>query len=348
MQGVKDMNNSIQVLLGSEKDILKLFPNIPTGLKATDFIGHTLNQTLQRDMFFGSWADVFTDNGEFGVKITSPGDDVSSYCELIPAYFAAAKTAYSIFEKAGITDPKLHFLLPFGLCMARTQSIQLLHFPPTECLTYMDYLYSPTNRRWESLLGYSGYDGTRNTRVERIVDVVPIAAPGGDSTGISPYNNVFASYGKEMLKALLSPDQTGKATQPVVAYGGPVRDWLESTFPDQIREQIPKGKLDVLSVVSLPLYDDKTPTPVLCANHPSMYFYLIKKPYENREKIMKQDLVAAGWQTKMSRNRDADPISTRDELKTYWDSESDKLKNIIESQDTEFGWAHKHLAPPVG
>ncbi len=341
------MNNSIQITLGNESDILKLFPNIPSDLKATDFIAHTINQTLQRDMFFGSWAEVFSDNGEFGVKITSPQNDISPYQELISAYFAAGKTALELFEKAKITDPKLHFLLPFGLCMAQTKSIQLLHFPPLECLTYVDYLYSPTNRRWENLLSHSGYDGTRNTLVERIVDVVPLAAPGGDSTGIAPYNNTFAEYGKQMLKAMLSPSDTGKATQPVVAYGGPVRDWLESTFPDQIRKQTTDGKLDVLSVVSLPLYNDKTPTPVLCANHPSMYFYLIEKPYEQRAKVMIQDLVAAGWQTKMSEHWDANPSSTRDDLKTYWTKQSDSLKKIIEEQDTEFGWAHKQIASPA-
>ena len=173
--------------LGSEEELTGLF-RIPTGASLGDVIGHVFNQTLQRDLFYGAWADVWDDDGQYGVKITSPQDDVSAYGDVIPPFLAAAKKGLAKYKELKITDPDLSFLPPMGLSMVRRKSVQLLHYPPTEAMTYSDYLYSPTNRRWESLLGYNGCDGSQYSLLETIVDAVPIAAPGGDASKITPHN----------------------------------------------------------------------------------------------------------------------------------------------------------------
>lgn len=340
------MSNSIELILGNdEQELSQLFSYTQEekshGVSLTDYIAHTFNQTLQRDMFFGSWADVWYDKGEIGLKISSPKDDISSYSKIIPQFLDAARTALKIFnenkeaieEEVKKTGMPLDFLLPFGLTMVNTRSIQLLHFPPIETFTYLDYLYSPTNRRWENLLGYNEYQGEKNTLVERIVDCVPLAAPGGDSTGIAPFNNTFIPYGCQMLKALL--DASGNATQPIVAYGSPVRHWLEAAFPNQVKD------LGVLSLCTLKLFDNDVSTPVLCANHPSEYLYYTGKPSsEEKTKIMTQDLIAAGWQTAMCVDWSADPHEKLSNSKDFWGGNPDKVQAIIEQQDVEFGYGH--------
>lgn len=342
------MSNSIEIVLGTDETELKqLFSFTETesasGVGLTDYIAHTFNQTLQRDMFFGSWADVWHDKetGEFGLKISSPKDDVSPYSEVIPAFLDAARKALSLFqenqqaieEEAKKTGMPMDFLIPFGLTMANTRSIQLLHFPPIETFTYLDYLYSPTNRRWENLLIWNDYEGTQNTLVERIIDCVPLAAPGGDSKGVEPFTKTFLPYGKQMLTALL--DSSAAATQPVVAYGYPVRQWLEAAFPKEAKD------LGVLSYFTVELFGNGVKTPILCANHPSEYLYFTDKPSSpEKTKIMLDDLIAAGWQKAMASDWSADPKDTLDNVSDYWKANPDKVASIIKQQDTEFGYSH--------
>ena len=72
------------------------------------------------------------DDQPYGAKITSPSGDVSAYRSLIPAFLDAGRIALDTYRQnqSAITAAGLHFMLPFGLAMARTRSIQLLHFPP--------------------------------------------------------------------------------------------------------------------------------------------------------------------------------------------------------------------------
>jgi hypothetical protein len=326
------MCSSIEINLGQGSELAALFSYAPgSDIELRAWIAHSLNQTMLRDLFYGSWVDVWgggDENEPYGAKITSPSGDVSAYRSLIPAFLDAGRIALNTYRQnqSAITAAGLHFMLPFGLCMARTRSIQLLHFPPLEARTYMDYLYSPTNRRWESLLGYAGYDGSRNTLVERVTDVVPLAAPGGDSTGIEPFNQIFIAYGKAMLRAGL--DARASTTQPVVAYGAPVRRWLENAFADQISQE-----LDVLSLVELAIVDGPT-TPVLCANHPSDF---LEQPDKG---VLFEDLVAASWQSQMAVDWEADPAEALTRARSTWDERRADVDAIYDAQVREFSWSH--------
>ena len=96
------MKNTIDVPLGitSEIELQSLFsftpasPPVPHG--TTSFVAHSFNQTLQRDMLYGSWADVYAHQGKYYVKITSPTDDVSAYGDLIPAFIKAVQSAVDL------------------------------------------------------------------------------------------------------------------------------------------------------------------------------------------------------------------------------------------------------------
>jgi hypothetical protein len=207
----------------------------------------------------------------------------------------------------------------------------------------MDYLYSPTNRRWENLLGYNAYPAPQNTLVETIVDLIPIAAAGGSagSRALEPVQDAFVPYVKEMLDVYLRPSPSGKATQPIVAYGAPVRDFLQANF-DQ-------PELAVGSVISLQFMTSGPATPALCANHPSDFLSAAgrhetpgptnadqKYVQQDPKAVLLQDLKSAGWQTAMSQNPDADPKQTFQDAADYWDQNPDLVARIFAEQMAEF------------
>jgi hypothetical protein len=328
-------SNSVTFPIGTESDLTPLFAYSPTDVTLKDGIEHTINQTLLRDLFYGSWAQAWLDkSGQYQVQISSPNvdHDFTAYSSKIPAFIAAASTGLGIYNANRSKLPKkgFGFLPPFGLSMVNTTSIQLLHYPPSETVDFMDYLYSPTNRRWENLLGYNAYQGAQNTLVETIVDLIPIAADGGSagSTALEAVQDAFVTYVREMLNVYLRPSPGGTATQPIVAYGGPVISYLETNFN--------QPKLDVLSLISLQLMTAGPATPVLCANHPSRFLYY--KPGQEKEftEMLVQDLTAAGWQTKMSQNPDADPRQTLQDVSTYWDQNPNLVDQIFAEQVAEF------------
>jgi len=351
------VTNSIEIKLGPWDEMADLFSwDASSGIDLRDLIAHGINQTMQRDGLLGSWADVYHDGGDtLSVKISAPFEKVKGYAKIIPAFIAAGRIGFGAYmqHRATILQGKLIFYLPVGMPMLQTKSVQLLHYPPYEARTYSDYLYSPTNRRWESLLGYNDYSSAGVTLLERICDAVPLAGPGSDATVINEVESYFIPYGKAMLAALL--DQSGDRTQPVVAYGGPAHAWLKTAFPTQIK-QTPT----LFSVLELKVGNGKAVTPVLCANHPSEFLFFDEPHYKNgdsfvvgapakgRKKIdpkkwafdiMTQDLIAARWQAQMAENRDADPVKVLKEAKAHWESEPDRVREIVAAQEEEFGFA---------
>ncbi len=338
------MTKSVNIVLdGTQDDLTALFSYSKeieqSGLTTLqDYIAHSFNQTLERDGFYGAWAQVLKqDNGQFVLKLYSPHHDLNIYEKLVPEFLAAGKVALSIYNGLdhsaadGSNDP-MRFLLPTGLCMAKTRSIQLLHFPPLETLVYHDYLYSPTNRRWENLLGYNHLSRQPLAELETIVDCVPIAALGDDMKGIAKYNNSFTAYVKQMLKARLSYHPN----IPVVAYGGPVMQWLNDNFADQI-----KDTLKPLSLIELDILNTGVKTIVLCANHPSKYLYYTddhdKVDFEKKKEIMTQDLIAAGWQLTMVHEPGISANKILENMKDRW-IDNPQVLEIMKQEDEAYGY----------
>lgn len=356
---------SVDIGLGYEKDIAGLFHFGDDGPGLVDAITFVFSQTLQRDLFFGSWAQAYRNgNGEYRLKITSPNDDVSQYEHLIPRYIEAGKHAMaSYYQNVPYSARRgWELLLPFGLAMANVKSIQLLHFPPLETFTYRDYLYSPTNRRWECLLAQNGFNGANNTPVERIIDVAPIAAPGGAGKELTDYNQDFIPYAKAQLNTFLRPLKSTDLllTQPIVAYGNPVHEWLKQAYELQTT---PKT-LDVIKVNILD-GDGAPSTWILCANHPSEYLYDTDIPLKDADKpngnypapieVMCQDLIAAGWQAHMSEFPADDPFKTLADMQERWgwDAETKKVKAekvdtvlaVMKVQNQEFNLNNNSFVP---
>jgi hypothetical protein len=340
------VTDTIEIKLGPYNQMANLFALDSTStVDLRDLIAHGINQTMQRDGLVGSWADVYKDaNDTLGVKISAPFEKVQGYAKILPAFIAAGQIGYEAYQQnlSTIRAGKLFFYLPVGLPMLTTKSVQLLHYPPYEARTYCDYLYSPTNRRWESLLGYNGYDKAGVTALERICDAVPLAGPGSDATVINEVEPAFYPYGKAMLGALL--DQSGARTQPVVAYGSEAHDWLKSAFKGQI-----KGTPGLFSLYEIKVGTGKAVTPVLCANHPSEFLFFDEQHYDKNKKpipkakwafdTMIADLIAARWQAQMAEKWDTDPFKVLAAAKKYWEAQADQVKQIVAAQEEEFGFA---------
>jgi hypothetical protein len=328
-------------LEGTADDLAALFSyskeNQDSDLSSLEsYMAHAFNQTLVRDHIYGGWAQVLQQDDKYILKMFAPHHDLTDHKRLINDWIAAGKSGLSLFQSNESLIPAdrkndMRFLLPFGLAMAKTKSVQLLHFPPLETFVFQDYLYSPTNRRWENLLGYNDIKGINYAELETIVDCVPIAAPGDDSKGIAPFNNLFTPYVKQMLQARLIPN--GKYTQPVVAYGGPVMQWVQDNFSDVV-----KDKLSPLSLVELRLFDNEVITPLLCANHPSKYLYYTDEPYSDEKKnIMLQDLIAAGWQAKMAYSNPTSAAEVLQSMTEYWNNSQD-IRRIMDQEDQAYGY----------
>lgn len=335
------MKHKVEINLGSDGDELaRLFSYSEQldGLSSLyEFIAHAFNQCMLRDQLLGGWTQVLlNDEKEYILKMFCPHHDIGEYEVMIPAFMKAARIGLRIYKenKAGIekADWDARFLLPCGLTTIRTRSVQLLHYPPLETFVYNDYLYSPTNRRWENLLGYNHPVTPRFSELETIVDCVPLAAPGSDGDKLTDYNNTFTPYVKEMLQARLK-NADGDARN-IVAYGGPVRDWLEQAYADQIDQ-----KPGVLTLIHLDIFGDGSTLPVLCANHPSMYLYYSDEPYSDRKKeVMTQDLIAAGWQAKMSFGPEKDAQAVLTEMIDYWNGNR-RVRAIMEQEDQEYSYS---------
>lgn len=333
--------NQVEISLGTDADNLaQLFSHseaTANGLKLTDIIGHAFNQTLLRDNFYGSWADVWTPDPEkgvndYGVKLTSPTDDISAYTRLIHDFLAAGRVGLRIWNDLPTPPPHgLDFLIGFGLAMANAKAIQLLHSPPSSALQYRDYLYSPTNRRVESLLLLSGMPGAEVQLAETIVDLVPIAADGGSAGAekVDKYNESFVEYDKAMLAARIRPGV------PVIGYGSPVRTWVKDNF------NMPEPGINEL--VHLPLFPGQDPVPVLFANHPDVYLYDVDESDPVRaDEVLTQDLITYGYQATTAQDWSLDKAKVLADQTAYWKSPKGqaRMKEIAALQREEFGFGH--------
>lgn len=358
-------NNVSKFTLGTVGNLKLLFPFTPSTMALADCIGLCLNKTLERDGFAGAWADVYakknpapTDSVYVSIASPDPTADVTGYQALFAKWLAAVQAGLTIYNNNDNPKPTdIAFLSPFGLAMLNTKSVQLLHYPPTETLGSMDYLYSPTNRRWETLLGCNGCPSPANKLLETIVDLIPVAANGGNTGGteVNNFKQVFADYDMQMLNVLVR--NTGGVTQPVVAYGGPVMQFINTQFPnatDLAPSQItghPSKTPSPLSLYKLQILTSGPTTAVLCANHPSKFMY-----YPSQEKgqpptdwnlVMMQDLVAARWQAQMAASPASDPVATLTSAWQYWNAsaQASTFKAIFAAQVAEFTSGSSNTSP---
>ncbi len=350
--------NTVQCVLGAADMLAPIFSyySMPKSWDQEkclrEGMEHAFSFTMLRDQFYGGWAHVWKEptDGLYHLKLTSPTvtDDVTGYADLIPRFVNAVSLAQKAIASVPQTDEmkqgNLRFLPPFGLSMLNARGVLLLHYPPDETITYLDYLHSHTTKRWEALLIANGHPGADNPLLESIVDVCPVAADGGTEGGnlvdelCSHVSSDLTTYVADLLLMLLRSKQAGKAsvTQPMVALGAPAQNWLMDNFKAQVRDQAGRAKsLKPHTVLKLKLHPDQDlVTPVITMPHPCVYY---RHPGDRTE-MLRQDLIGTRWYVKMAANPKADPQKVLEDSTKYWNAASNqaRFRKVAQAHSAEF------------
>lgn len=309
--------------LGSTERVARLFA-YPNNCSVICFrnwtleqtVAHYLSQSVQRDGYTDAKVLVKTDNGEIHAEITGVPD---GYGKPLSALLDAGDLAYTgatQLNADGKWAYSWYLFLPLGMALENRKSVELLHFPPDYSLTQaQDYLRSNTTDRWAALLTDNGIPAEQTPAYQTIVDIAPIAAPssaGKDLEGVYAY---FKDYQTSMVKHVTQ--NPGGAALPMVAFGAPVRNWIEQRYGPTV---------NVLGLATISP-SEGVKVPVLGSNHPSYIWYAADpQSYDGDQakadaaglKVMGQDLSAACWQAGMGSKPGSDAQTTLDHCTQTW------------------------------
>lgn len=312
-----------QLNLGSTERVTRLFayPNNCNVICFRDWsleqtVEHYLTMSVQRDGYTAATVRVSRDNNNLHADIQGvPG----SYSAPLAALLDTGELAYQGARRLN-SDGKWAYswnlFLPLGMALENRRSIELLHFPPDYSLTQaQDYLRSNTTDRWATLLTYNGIAAEQTPAYQTIIDIAPIAAPASAGKDLEGVYGYFKDYQLRMVKEFTR--NADGAALPMVAFGAPVRDWIEQQYGPA---------LSVLGLVSISPQSGQQ-VPVLGANHPSAIWYAADKKNHDGDqdkadqaglKMMGQDLSAACWQAGMGHNPHADAQATLNACTQKW------------------------------
>lgn len=327
-------------VLGSEKQVKDMFsyPNNCNSICSIDqtldqTVSHYLQQSLKRDGYAGSTFKISRYKGFYRVKFK--GEAAKTYPARLEGFMRAGHSAFLGAQKLN-RDKKWQynwrFFLPLGLAMVNNPTIELLHFPPDYSLEEVqDYLKAKTTARWGELLERNGVAPNLTDRYQTIVDIAPIAAPADAGQALEGVYGYFDDYVDQMLSLWGQPATVGPA-RPMVAFGGPVRDWIAQKFGD---------KLAVLDVATLS-FPKLGNVPVIAANHPSYIYYAAnsvksgpdkdQKNFAIGMKVMQQDLIAACWQASMSTAPLSGPKTVESTCAANWKPKKLETCELLETQ----------------
>ncbi len=322
----------VEVALGSPTRVSQLFayPNNCNVICYRDWslaqtVEHYLTQSVQRDGYTTAKVKVRTDHDKLYASISGVPDD---YGKPLEQLLAAGDLAYQGASKLN-TDGKWkydwYFFLPLGMALENRRSVELLHFPPDYSLTQaQDYLESKTTDRWAELLEQNGVPLEQTPAYQTIIDIAPIAAPASAGSTLADTYSYFQAYQTNMVAQLTSNADGEAPSLPMVAFGGPVRDWVHQQYG---------VTLGVLGLGQITPEAERS-VAVLGSNHPSYIWYAAdpenyggdqQKADEVGLKVMGQDITAACWQADMGRNPGADAAATLNSCTQKWQI-SDQLQ----------------------
>lgn len=307
----------VSIALGDKETLKHLYswPNkVGSSESLADTIAHYSKQSAVRDGFSDAKVEVNEEQGQYRLTISSASANITHYKTRLTNFLNIGQLAVNAREaikaQGQWNNDEWRLFLPLGLALSQQKSVQLLHFPPDYSLPDQDYLNSKTSQRWEQLLKINGVAANQVSRFEAIVDIAPIAAPASAGKTLSATYPYFADYANHMLSLLLKQSDDSKAGYPVVAYGYPVRQWLQNQYGQE---------LEVLGLISIQP-DGTTLVPVLGANHPSYIWYAKDQGFAAAYNVMQQDLIAARWQMRMGNNPQLNPTAVKQQASIYWQS----------------------------
>lgn len=345
--------------LGPVDEVAKLFsyPNhhcpvihSPHRQRLEDTVEHYLRQSLLRQTATtstppqpASLTPPFRVFRRFGrIRLRLPRTPESQkQATALAQFLSLGQTAYNASQAVhadGKWEYNWRFLLPLGVPLPPPPGsvVQLLHFPPDYVLLRdQDHYSSRTIRRWQRILEWNTQNNTIAPPPQQIIlDLVPIAAPATDGPRLSSVYEYYNDYRWELLRLY-----TEQGRSPVVAFGAPVRRWIQEQQPPTSSSR--QRFWNVLDLVPLRIpTNTTTTTPVLIANHPS-YFYraLQNMSPEKRRQVLVQDLIVGRWQVQMMskqrgrRRRTTTHEQAQSELraaKRYWKERPELVQEILE------------------
>ncbi|WP_174874370.1 hypothetical protein [Vogesella oryzae] len=320
--------SDVEVDLGHRADVAALFsyPNCqqhcPAPAPSLEMtVSHWLMQNVLRDASGSKLQPAVSVRNEddlIKARISdAPSDD---YGQLLQAYLAIGQQGYlgaQAIKQAGGWQDDWRFFLTLGMAMRNHRTVQLLHFPPDTVLNdSQDYLTAATTLRWAQVLGFNGMNTRDNALYQTIADIAPIAAPASAGAELTQVYSYFTPYSTALLQSWTAPQPGSSSVRPMVALGGPARDWFAQQY-------LPAGsKFDVLQLAKVNIGNNQQ-VPVLGGNHPS-YIWYAKTDAEGIN-IMQQDLTVACWQNAMGQKPDSDAQTVLDSCSSSWQQDSNMV-----------------------
>ncbi|MEQ6290197.1 hypothetical protein ACFPAG_06175 [Vogesella sp. GCM10023246] len=320
--------SDVEVDLGKRDDIAALFsyPNCqqdcPAPAPSLEMtVSHWLMQNALRDASANSAKEqpaVAVRNDSDHIKATIRNAPADDYGKVIQSYLAIGQLGYqgalAVQQAGGIWQSDWRFFLTLGMAMRNHRTVQLLHFPPDTVLNdSQDYLTAATTLRWAQVLGYNGMNVRDNGLYQTIADIAPIAAPASAGSALTGTYSYFSQYTAALLNSWTAPVPGSNSVRPMVALGGPARDWFAQQY-------LPAGsKFDVLQLAKVNIGSNQQ-VPVLGGNHPSYIWYA--KNDADGIAIMQQDLTVACWQNAMGQKPDGDAQGVLNSCTSTWKNDS--------------------------
>jgi hypothetical protein len=292
-----------------------------------DTLENYLNQIVKRDLVDNGLVTVDSKNDLFSATIYGDSEHVNKYKNLILKFHENGKLAVTAVQNLRSdgkwNEGEWRMFLPLGLAISNHRSVQLLHFPPDYSLPAQDYLGSKTSQRWEDLLEANGVPLEEVTLYESILDIAPIAAPSNAGSQLKHTYSYFENYVVQMLDLLLLSDEG--EPRHMVAYGGPVRQWVKTYF--NLQDYFGVNSIAKITVSGVSV-------PVLGANHPSYIWYAKNDGRQQAFEVMQQDLISACWQAKMGSDNSAAILR---QCQGFWEDESNAMTVCIHMEIQAYG-----------
>lgn len=279
-------------------------------------VAHYVTQSVTRDGYSSDGLEVTTSNGN--VVVTFGPSVPQNYGSLLTTFLQTGQLAFDGAQQINAQGQWAYdwlFFLPHGMALENHKTLELLHFPPDYSLTKVqDYLISNTTDRWNVMLEENGVEQDETPLFQTIVDLAPIAAPSNAGSTLSATYSYFSTYAQTMLENWTATD-TPNVGLPMVAFGSPVRSWVNSTFGVDI---------DVNTVATVTLKNGSS-VPVLGSNHPSRIFYADPgwddpngSSDDNGFSIMMQDATSSCWQARMGEQPSLNAQDTLNTCAATW------------------------------
>ena len=322
----------VRVALGSPTRVSQLFayPNNCSAIcyrnwSLAETVEHYLDQSVQRDGYPAAKVDVSDKNGELYATISGVPDNYGKPLEQLLAAGDLAYQGASKLNADGKWQYDWYFFLPLGMALENRRSVELLHFPPDYSLTQaQDYLESKTTDRWAELLEQNGVPLAQTAAYQTIIDIAPIAAPASAGSTLADTYSYFQPYQTNMVAQLTSRADSQVPSLPMVAFGGPVRDWVHQQYGVTLGV-LGLGQITPVAGRSVAVLGSNHPSYIWYAADPENYGGDQQKADQAGLKVMGQDITAACWQADMGRNPGADAAATLNSCTQKWQV-SDQLQ----------------------